>query len=619
MSGISSRIGNSPFVPLSLSWSRPYSNRLQHPSIPCTSILDKGQTRFAPKLKARPNRSNKGSASEDGATATPTPTPTSTPTPSIGGSEAGTFPSSSQAAVAAATTLSTPNPTPVSTQTSELGSTTASAPGTQTSITAVDISAPSSSSSSTGTTSITTGKDSLSRRLSAATISTPPPTASSSAPKSPTFSPSKSSVAKEKSSQNAGISISFPSSSSSSSPSTSPSTSRSGAAGTAITAPGVQSSQPSKSQSSGSIISVPSSRTRAVREETEIEEDYQEGGSSQHPQPRKRTKSKHVASQSSTSRGKQPIRQRYGDDEEEANGAEGEEELDEDAVPDYSNTRMFEFVKDMGVGRRSALFIEQQKQLDEKRRLALQERQVLLDAERDGSTPPSGYGMYAELDPGQGSQYSKKEEAKSEQSTPNMASAPKTFAPQVRIVDGRIELDLDSLTVDHAVVEGGENQGPMEYVEESASTKFINSATYSKKSKSERWSEADTELFYKALSQWGTDFGIIYKMFPGKNRIAIRNKFKREDRLNHSRVEAALNRKLPIDLGQYSEITNTTFPEISEQEEAIKKISAEESEQLLEPLENAEYEDEMAGQNEDDEEIVSEMPAEDEEEIVGMI
>lgn len=70
------------------------------------------------------------------------------------------------------------------------------------------------------------------------------------------------------------------------------------------------------------------------------------------------------------------------------------------------------------------------------------------------------------------------------------------FAPQVRVVDGRIELDLDSLTVDHATVDGVE-QGPIEYVDESSTSRFVNSATFSNKFRSEKWSEDETELFYK--------------------------------------------------------------------------------------------------------------------------
>ena len=52
--------------------------------------------------------------------------------------------------------------------------------------------------------------------------------------------------------------------------------------------------------------------------------------------------------------------------------------------------------------------------------------------------------------------------------------------------------------------------------------------------------------FSQAIAQWGTDFGIIHKMFKQKSRINVRNKFKREDRLNHSRVQHALNNRAPM-------------------------------------------------------------------------
>jgi len=82
------------------------------------------------------------------------------------------------------------------------------------------------------------------------------------------------------------------------------------------------------------------------------------------------------------------------------------------------------------------------------------------------------------------------------------------FAPQVRVVDGRIELDLDSLTVDHATVDGVD-QGPIEYVDESSTSRFVNSATFSNKFRSEKWSEDETELFYKVT--FAIHFGMANK------------------------------------------------------------------------------------------------------------
>lgn len=43
----------------------------------------------------------------------------------------------------------------------------------------------------------------------------------------------------------------------------------------------------------------------------------------------------------------------------------------------------------------------------------------------------------------------------------------------------------------------GIEQGPIEYVDESSTSKYVNSATFSNKFRSEKWSEDETELFYK--------------------------------------------------------------------------------------------------------------------------
>jgi hypothetical protein len=59
---------------------------------------------------------------------------------------------------------------------------------------------------------------------------------------------------------------------------------------------------------------------------------------------------------------------------------------------------------------------------------------------------------------------------------------------------------MDSLTVDHAVVDAADHLEPLEYVDESAATRFTNSASYSKKNKSEKWSEEDTERFFEVSS-----------------------------------------------------------------------------------------------------------------------
>ncbi|KAF9123282.1 Transcription factor TFIIIB component B [Mortierella sp. 14UC] len=518
--------------------------------------IDKGTTRFAPKLKARPNRGKAATASEDGTPAA---------TPSIDGSDTGSF--------GASLTES---------DTSNSNSTLSTVPEKSTTTT-------------TTTTTITTTTTTL-RRLSIATPMSPPSNhiRAVGAPKSPVFAPTR--VSKDKPSQE----IQTASSSSSSTPKAAavaiiPGSSSS--SGTAIKPPTVK--------GGASVISLPSTRGRAESEDVSGE-DEEETIDAFSP-PKKKAKAKYVRSKNNRFATEEPQLTEDGDE----------------IMPDYSDTPMYEFVKDMGTGRRSKTYMEHQKIMDEKRRVKKQEkinREMRIAEGREASETPApedeedGY-------PGGEQGYSgvKKDEkgkrAKSETLTPKAAPV-KTFAPQVRVVDGRIELDMDSLTVDHAVVDAADHLEPLEYVDESAVTRFTNSATFSKKNKSEKWSDEDTELFYEALSQWGTDFGIICKIFPKKSRIAIRNKFKREDRLNHSRVEQALTKKTPIDLDTYSQMTNTEFPEVDELG-LVKKPEDNEEEPLFDPAFDDEYADEYADEVMGEEEIVEEDIGG--EEIVGSV
>ncbi|KAF9406751.1 Transcription factor TFIIIB component B, partial [Podila epigama] len=437
--------------------------------------IEKGQTRFAPKLKARPNKRATTAASEDSASVQQTP-PLTTHNGDGGNAAAG----ADQSGSFGASLIEGDDGTATSAgdkSASDLVSTPSSS-----------VNSPSLSATATTTSPIVPG--SASRRLStqAGNHST-----STNEPTSPA-SPATRVIERP----NQGIAISFPSSSPSSSPNE-PSSSTS--------------SPQSRSAKGASIITVPSARKRIDDDGDGTDNGDGEGGGNS---SRKKAKGKHL------------IR---GNGHRSTTGEGGEnEELDgEDVLPDYSDTPMYEFVKDMGVGRRSAVFLERQKQMDEKRRIAKKEKRIkdIQDEEGSGKDRASMTPQ-----PDEDDELEAKEKAdvksKSNMSTPKTPIQPKTFAPQVRVVDGRIELDIDSLTVDHAAVDGVE-QGPIEYVEESSTSKFVNSATFSTKFRSEKWTETETDLFYEAISQWGTDFGIICKLFPSKTRVAIRNKFKRED------------------------------------------------------------------------------------------
>jgi hypothetical protein len=121
-----------------------------------------------------------------------------------------------------------------------------------------------------------------------------------------------------------------------------------------------------------------------------MEEDGDDGEAALSSSNRKRARGRPIASARSRQL-QQHVNDEEGDQaidgqEQEGEGEEGEEGDEE--FPDYSNTPMYEFVKDMGVGRRSAVFMERQKQIDEQRRIAkIEKRERSL---RASQTPGPG-------------------------------------------------------------------------------------------------------------------------------------------------------------------------------------------------------------------------------------
>jgi hypothetical protein len=189
------------------------------------------------------------------------------------------------------------------------------------------------------------------------------------APKSPVFSPTKVSKPAQE--------IQAPSSSSSS---TSASHITKPAAVAII--PGSSSAsvvKPSTVKGGASIISLPSTRGRAESEDVSGEDDEEDNDG--FTPPKKKAKAKYV----------RPKNNRFGVATEEPQLNEDGEEI----VPDYSDTPMYEFVKDMGTGRRSKTFMEHQKIMDEKRRVKRQEkinREIRIAEGRDASETPAPEG-----------------------------------------------------------------------------------------------------------------------------------------------------------------------------------------------------------------------------------
>ena len=157
--------------------------------------------------------------------------------------------------------------------------------------------------------------------------------------------------------------------------------------------------------------------------------------------------------------------------------------------------------------------------------------------------------------------------------------------PNLHIVQGQIVLDDASLQIDrHAEAAAKRNAQQLAPIDENEFTRKSNSGSYLKRDKSGCWNEEKTERFYDGLRMFGTDFGIISKMFPGRTRHSIKLKYDKEMKYNQEKIKATLlGEQLPVDLPEFEQMTETRYkdPEELEKEiaEDLKKL---EQESLLE-------------------------------------
>lgn len=162
--------------------------------------------------------------------------------------------------------------------------------------------------------------------------------------------------------------------------------------------------------------------------------------------------------------------------------------------------------------------------------------------------------------------------AEGSEATPNGGPAP--AGPQFRIVDGQIVVDQSSLVMDrHARAAAAQAGEDMETIEENDFTRLITSSSFMNTSKLRGpniWTDTETELFYRGLSMFGTEFQMISHMFPGKQRRHIKLKFNREERYNPTRIDAALigEKTTKMDLEEYKSLTGAEF-------ESVESIMAE--------------------------------------------
>ncbi|KAI8296518.1 Transcription factor TFIIIB component B'' [Colletotrichum sp. SAR 10_98] len=140
--------------------------------------------------------------------------------------------------------------------------------------------------------------------------------------------------------------------------------------------------------------------------------------------------------------------------------------------------------------------------------------------------------------------------------------------PQFQIIDGQIVVDQNSLALDrHAIADA--NAEDMLEIEENDFTTLTTQNSYRTGSKLKGpnvWTEDETELFYRGLRMFGTDFQMISGMFPGKNRRHVKMKFNREERHAPARIDAILvgKKELQIDLEEYKTWTKAEYEPVED-------------------------------------------------------
>ena len=133
-------------------------------------------------------------------------------------------------------------------------------------------------------------------------------------------------------------------------------------------------------------------------------------------------------------------------------------------------------------------------------------------------------------------------------STPaSTPTRPSNYKPSVRVVNGNIVIeDHSSLVMPLRAAEHSDYSIVNEHKARITCRSFANY------SPNEKWSVEDTDLFYEGLQQCGTDFTLLQRLFPHKTRRQIRNKYKREEEADPSRVLCALRERRPIEVERFA-------------------------------------------------------------------
>ena len=205
----------------------------------------------------------------------------------------------------------------------------------------------------------------------------------------------------------------------------------------------------------------------------------------------------------------------------------------------------------------------------------------------------------------------------------DQGDGPFHHVPRVRLVDGVIVQDDDSRVV-HRYNQATAGNG--EEVQEDELTRRVNSGTYMKREKYQKWTEEMTLTLYEGIRVFGTDFAMISTLFPNRTRRQIKLKFTKEEKEDPAWIKQLLfKERKTITHEEFQEMTQTTLrdpkevqQELDEQKRDIEDEFAKEEEARKEAERQREAEiaaeAEKASGKEDGEEKDAEEDEDEEEE-----
>lgn len=245
----------------------------------------------------------------------------------------------------------------------------------------------------------------------------------------------------------------------------------------------------------------------------------------------------------------------------------------ETQVVDLQNLKMTDLTKDLHIGKKFSRH-DELRERERQARIKSKLKKLMGDGgSRDGSEAP----LETSPDDDHPSVKSKSATPAAAAALPSSTTTPAPASgPQFRIVDGQIIIDQSSLVMDrHA--RAAATRGDMETVEENDFTRLITSSSFMNTSKLKGpniWTEEETELFYRGLRMFGTEFEMISKMFPNKQRRHVKLKYNREERHCPHLINAALigEKTVRIDIDEYKAFTGIEFESVESIEAEQRKI-----------------------------------------------